>query len=150
MQRYYQRVTARLVRERAEEPFGPTMDGSRECAKFLGGLIADKPVEHMVVLALNARHRLVGYKVVAVGGATSCAVEPREVFAVAFQTGAVALVCGHNHPSGDPQPSADDVVLTRRLEQAGKMLGIPILDHVVVGFGGAFSFAEHGLIGKAA
>lgn len=150
MLRYYQRATVRLVRERAEEPYGPRLDGVTQVASFLKGLIADAATEHLVVLALDSRNRLIAFKVVAIGGANACAVTPADVFTVVLGAGAVAFVLSHNHPSGSAEPSADDVVLTRRMEQAAQLLGRPMLDHVVIGRDGHFSFAEHGLIGREA
>jgi DNA repair protein RadC len=75
-------------------------------------------------------------------------VHPREVFKVAILSNAAAILCGHNHPSGDPQPSREDCSLTRRLVQAGQVLGIEVLDHVIIGDGAAdyYSFADQGLL----
>ena len=76
-------------------------------------------------------------------------VHMREVFKPAIVSNAYALICGHNHPSGDPQPSQEDRTLTKRLVDAGKLLGIPVVDHVIIGdgTGKAFSFADEGLLG---
>jgi DNA repair protein RadC len=75
-------------------------------------------------------------------------VHPREVFKVAILSNAAAILCGHNHPSGDPQPSQEDQRLTRRLVQAGQVLGIDVLDHVIIGDGTAdyYSFADQGIL----
>jgi DNA repair protein RadC len=88
--------------------------------------------EHFVVFTMNIRNVMVGADVIGKGTAFSVQVEPRDVFRYAIRTNAVGIVMAHNHPSGDCAPSAEDIVLTRRLVEAGKLLGIPILDHVVI------------------
>jgi len=88
--------------------------------------------EHFVILLLNARHRLIERETISIGSLTASIVHPREVFRPAIQGGAAALVLVHNHPSGDPAPSRDDVAITSRLVEVGAMVGIPVLDHVIV------------------
>ena len=87
----------------------------------------------MFVLVLDGKHSLLRCDRVSTGTLTSSIVHPREVFRPAIQAAAAAVICAHNHPSGDPEPSAEDVTVTRRLVEAGKLLGIPVLDHVVLG-----------------
>lgn len=89
--------------------------------------------EYFVVMALDAKQRLISIFQVAQGGATSVEVHPREVFAPLIRARACGALIAHNHPSGDPEPSEDDLALTHRLRQAGELLGIPLLDHLVVG-----------------
>ena len=96
------------------------------------------------VMCLDTRHRLLRDARVVEGGLTTCSVLPREVFAPAMREGAPAVVFVHNHPSGDPQPSQDDLALTARLKQAGAVLGIKPLDHVIVGEGRYISLADAG------
>lgn len=96
------------------------------------------------VLLLDTRHRLVADRRVAEGGLASCAISPRDVFEAPIREAAPALIFLHNHPSGDPTPSRDDVELTRRLGDAARLLGISLLDHVVVADGGYSSLAELG------
>ena len=102
--------------------------------------------EVFTALALDAKHRVLGLRQVAQGSATSVEVHPREVFGPLIREGAAAAIVAHNHPSGDPEPSSEDRVLTRRLGQAGELLGIPVLDHLVVGAGRYVSMAERGLL----
>lgn len=96
------------------------------------------------VLLLDTRHRLVADRRVAEGGLAACAISPRDVFEPAIREAAPALVFIHNHPSGDPTPSRDDILLTERLGQAAKLLGLSLIDHVVVADGGYASLAEMG------
>jgi len=102
--------------------------------------------EVFMVLALDVRNRVLLLRQVAQGSATSVEVHPREVFNPLVREGAAACILAHNHPSGDPQVSEQDQQLTRRLQQAGDLLGIPVLDHIVVGQGSYVSLAERGLI----
>src|SRR5690606_8458363 len=96
------------------------------------------------VLLLDTRHRLVADRRVAAGGLASCAIAPRDVFEPAIREAAPAIVLVHNHPSGDPTPSRDDVALTRRLADGARLLGLSLVDHVVVADGGFASLAEMG------
>lgn len=100
------------------------------------------PVETLQVLLLDGKHRLRRVVRVSEGTLTSAMVHPREVFAPALREGAAALIAVHNHPSGDPEPSEDDVRVTRRLIDTGTMVGVPVLDHVVVAGNGWVSLRE--------
>lgn len=92
--------------------------------------------EIFVALALDARHRPIGSNVVSVGTLSASIVHPREVFKFAILAGAAAIALSHNHPSGDATPSKDDIDLTRRMMEAGRMVGIDIIDHVILALGG--------------
>jgi DNA repair protein RadC len=102
--------------------------------------------EHFRILILNTRHQVLAERDISVGSLNASLVHPRETFRAAIAQGAAALVLLHNHPSGDPTPSADDLALTARLAQAGQLLGIPILDHLVIGDGRYVSLREQGLL----
>jgi len=147
--RTFQRVECRFVREAAPEPYGRTMDSGEAVARLARPLLKDLPQEHVLALLLDSRHRLIGVQTVAVGGLTEAIVEPSAVFRAAIVVGAAGVVLVHVHPSGDPTPSAADIVLTRRLSEAGTVVGIPLLDHVVVAEGGFYSLASHGLVPAA-
>lgn len=94
--------------------------------------------EHFLAVYLDTRRRVIKSEVVAIGTLDSCLVHPREVFRPAIKHNASALVVVHNHPSGDPEPSAEDLVLTRRLDSAASLLGISLLDHLVCGQVGTY------------
>jgi DNA repair protein RadC len=98
--------------------------------------------ESFFVLLLDGRHRILSFRVVSTGSLQSSVVHPREVFAPAIREGAAAIVVAHNHPSGDPTPSAEDRDVTERLREVGQLVGIEVLDHVVVGVERYFSFAD--------
>jgi len=117
-----------------------------ESARYLLPRYGARPVETFGLLALDVRHRLKHEAVVSVGCLTSSLVHPREVFQEAVVCRAAALVLFHNHPSGDPEPSAEDVALTRRLAAAGELMGIEVLDHVVLGAGRYVSLKQRGIL----
>jgi DNA repair protein RadC len=121
---------------------------SNDVADLLWQFLNDVDREHFVVILVDRKNRLIGLHTVSVGSLTASVVHPREVFKVAILSNAAAILCGHNHPSGDPQPSREDCSLTRRLVQAGQVLGIEVLDHVIIGDGAAdyYSFADQGLL----
>lgn len=102
--------------------------------------------EHFRAVALGTKNQVLGVESVSVGTLNSSIVHPREVFKAAIRRNAAALILVHNHPSGDPAPSRDDVAITARLVEAGKILGIEILDHVIIGDRCYVSFKEQGLI----
>lgn len=132
-------------RRRAFDP-RPVIDGARAAA---GSFPAEDRVsrkENFYVLCLNARRQLLKIELVSVGTLSASLVHPREVFSAAISNGAAAIVAMHNHPSGDPSPSAEDREATRRLQRAGELLGIPLADHVIVSESSFFSFRESGLL----
>jgi DNA repair protein RadC len=99
--------------------------------------------EHFWALALSTKNRLLRMVEVSVGSLNSSIVHPRELFKEAVRLSAASVVIVHNHPSGDPTPSSADLQLTRRLARAGEVLGIEVLDHVVIGDGGAHASLRH-------
>lgn len=113
-----------------------------DAAIALTALLQDEPSEVFGILCLTTKHRVIAFHEVSRGILDSTLVHPREVFRAALLANAAAIVAGHNHPSGDPSPSPDDVALTRRLAAAGDIMGVPLLDHVIVGDGRYYSFRE--------
>lgn len=112
----------------------PQIQGPEDVLKVCEPLLtADR--EHFIVLLLNARHEVQERLTIGIGSANACLVHPREVFRPAIIRSSVSIVCVHNHPSGDTQPSAEDLTITRRLISAGELLGIATLDHIIIGKG---------------
>jgi DNA repair protein RadC len=101
----------------------------------VSGTLKGKKREHFLTLLLDTRGRVIRVAPISMGSLDSSIVHPREVFKEAISASAASVIFVHNHPSGDPEPSADDIELTRRLVEAGKVLGILVLDHVIVGDG---------------
>jgi DNA repair protein RadC len=111
---------------------------------FLMPAFGSRPVEQFGLVLLDTKYRVIRTTVVAVGTLNSTVVEPRDVFREAVQGSAAAVVVFHNHPSGDPRPSPDDVALTARLKASGLLLGIDLIDHVILGDARYYSFKEMG------
>jgi DNA repair protein RadC len=123
-----------------DAPIGSPSDA----ASLFVRLLQNEPDEVFAILCLTTKHRVIAYHEVSHGTLDSAPAHPREVFKAAILANAAAVILAHNHPSGDPLPSADDCELTRRLLQAGDLLGIHVLDHVIVGDDCYFSFRERG------
>lgn len=110
-------------------------------------LLADKDREYFMILILNTKNEVVGIHTVSIGNVRETIVHPREVFKAAILANATGIICAHNHPSGHPEPSDEDHQVTDRLIQAGDIIGILVMDHLVIGRDGAYySFREAGLI----
>ena len=99
--------------------------------------------EKFICIHLNIKNQIVSFEVVSTGSLTSSIVHPREVYKGAILSNAASVIFMHNHPSGDPEPSNDDIVITERLEKAGEILGINVLDHIIVARSGYYSFKEN-------
>jgi DNA repair protein RadC len=129
-----------------EKRVGFEINNPGAVAKAVRASIADKAKEHFKLLVLNTRNEVIVIVPVSVGTANASLVHPREVFKAAISHGASSVVLAHNHPSGNPEPSDDDIALTRRLVEAGRLLGIEVLDHIIVVQRGFISFKEKGLL----
>ena len=105
--------------------------------------LQDKKQEHCLAFYLNARQELLGKKTISIGGLNYNYLEPREIFAQGFLLGASDLILVHNHPSGNPQPSDDDLLLTEKIAQLADLLGLKLLDHLIIGHKQYFSIREH-------
>jgi len=108
--------------------------------------LVSKEQEHFVVYCLNSKHHVINRKTIFVGSLNSTVVHPREVFRAAIENSSASIICVHNHPSGDPTPSPEDISVTQRLCEAGEIIGIELIDHVIVGRTGWFSLKANGHI----
>jgi len=124
----------------------PRLRNPREIHGYLSPTLSALRREVFHVLCFNPRNVLLADVRVAEGTMNTCPVDPREVYAAALTTRATAIVLAHNHPSGDPEPSMQDVALTVQLAEAGRLLGIKVLDHLVLGDGTYVSLMERGLL----
>jgi len=128
-------VRVQLVRE-AQSPYGSArLRDSLDAGDMAAQLIGDAPREVFLAFLLDTKHRINAIHRVSEGRIDSCPAGPREVFQAAIIANARCLILAHNHPSGDPEPSARDLAITRRLCAAGRLLGIGVLDHLVIGQG---------------
>ena len=123
---------------------GVRIRGSRDIFQHYYPVLRDIRHELFIVVLLDAKHRVIRDVTISEGSLTVSIVHPREVFNLAVRESAAAVICVHNHPSGDPHPSEEDHALTGRLLEAGEILGIRVLDHVVIGDGTYVSFADQG------
>src|SRR5688572_1835180 len=146
----YRLTTFRVqfVAESPEFPRGSYCRSSENVANVARGIYRslDADKEHFVLLTLNNKNRINGFKVISTGSLTASLVHPREVWRAALHLCAAAVVFVHNHPSGDPAPSPEDIDITRRLKETGEVLGIRVLDHVVLGNKHYFSFNDRGML----
>lgn len=124
----------------------PVIGGPRDVSNLLMPDLRYQKKEHLKSLLLDTKNRVLAIKTVSIGDLSSSIVHPREVYKDAVLASAASLIVAHNHPSGDPTPSAEDVAVTKRLIQSGEIIGIDLLDHIVLGDGTFVSLKERGLI----
>jgi DNA repair protein RadC len=126
-------LSRRLESYRSSEVRGKVIRTPEDAAAQVKGRLRGKKKEHFLVLPLNTRNQPIGEpREISVGSLNASIVHPREVFKEAISVSAASVIFIHNHPSGDPQPSQDDISLTRRLVEAGEIMGIEVLDHIIV------------------
>ena len=125
---------------------GISIDSASSAAGLFMEDLRFEKKEHFRTLLLDAKGKVIYIDEVSVGGLTMAPVHPREVFSSAVKRGACGVILVHNHPSGDPTPSMEDRSLTDRLVEAGKLMGIRVLDHIIIGDGKYYSFAGEGII----
>ena len=123
----------------------PTINDAKDAVAQLTDL-RDLKKEHFVALYINARNKLIHRDLVSVGTLNANLVHPREVFEPAIARSSVQVIVAHNHPSGDPEPSEDDLAITRKLVEGGKLLGIELIDHIIITKTGYLSFKDKKLI----
>ena len=145
---FVREISLRYRGPKRGKTFNP-MVSSLQAADFIRRVLPDNVREHFVVLFLDGQHKVCGFYIASTGSAASCPVTAREVFQPASIAGAVAILVAHNHPSGDVTPSAEDRSVTRCLVDAGQLLGIPVLDHVIIGGARHYSFSSTGELPSA-
>ena len=122
----------------------PRVGTPADAVALLRARLEQEPVEVVVVLLLNTKHRVIALHEVGRGTLDTCLVHPRDVFKCAVLANAAGVIIAHNHPSGDPSPSPDDIALHARLPTAGTLLGIELLDFLIIGDNSHVSFLESG------
>lgn len=136
--------TTLTIAEEARVWFTP--DASVNSAERIGQLfryLEQETKEHFITCHLDNKNRLLCVETVSVGSLTASIVHPREVFKSALLSSAAAMILVHNHPSGDPTPSREDLDITRRLKEGAELLGLRLLDHIIIGHQRHYSFADH-------
>jgi DNA repair protein RadC len=124
-------LSRRLEADVGEEP-KPVLNSPEDVTAMVRSELKGKKKEHFLVLCLDTRNRLINRRPVSIGSLDTSIVHPREVFREAISSSSASLIFVHNHPSGDPEPSKEDVELTKRLAKAGEIIGIDVLDHIIV------------------
>ena len=124
----------------------PIVSTPEEAYRYMRPRYVNEYREHFDVLMMDNRNRLIGHHRVSTGSLTSATVHPREAFRPVIRESAASVIFTHQHPSGDPLPSREDVDITHRLRQVGEVMGIRVHDHVVCGHGRFFSFSREGLL----
>jgi len=138
-------IKIKMVKE-GSIPYGKEqIINSHVAAKIARSFLGDTDREHFLVLILDQKNRVNGINLVATGSLCSVNIHPREIFKPAILGNAARIAVIHNHVSGDIQPSQEDVKMTERLRKAGKILGIQVLDHIILGDGNQFSFQENNM-----
>jgi len=127
---------------------GTQLRSAADVFNHLQPRLATLKKERFLILLLDCKHRVMREVTISEGSLTASIVHPREVFNPVIRESAAAVILAHNHPSGDPEPSPEDLALTTRLHQAGELMGVRILDHVIIGHGRYTSLADLGLLGR--
>ena len=140
--------TLKMVKEDSVLYEVPVIKSPAEVYQAAKQLLAlhEEPEEHFCILCLNTKNKIVGVHTISIGSLNASIVHPREVFKAAMLNNASEIICLHNHPSGDPEPSREDIETTRRLVEAGEIMGIRVLDHVIIGEQRYLSMKEKGLM----
>lgn len=143
--------TVKLVKESGKlyELDTKTVRSPRDGADIIKTVLNtdELPNEHFIMLSLSSKNEVIGFHTIFVGTLNASIVHPREIFQQALLNNAASIIVAHNHPSGDPTPSQEDISITRRLVEAGKILGIELLDHLILGHGDKFvSLKEKGYL----
>ncbi|MFA6851163.1 MAG: DNA repair protein RadC [Selenomonadaceae bacterium] len=120
--------------------------GPEDAAVYVMPRFRYETKEHFAVMLLNTKNHVLSVHVVSIGSLSASIVHPREVFREAIQNAAASVILLHNHPSGDPSPSREDILVTERLVKAGKIMDIPVLDHIIIGDDKYISLKEKGMV----
>lgn len=124
----------------------PTIRSPKDAAAVFLSTLRYQEKEHFLAAHLNTKNQVLSVETISIGTLNASLVHPRELFKTAVRRSSAALILAHNHPSGDPKPSTEDIQLTRRLQQAGEIMGIEILDHLIIGGDQFVSLKEKGLL----
>lgn len=147
MRKYVPLVRISMVKEKKVPYTSEVINGSEKAAKLAETILKDADREYLLVISVDSKGRPLAIEIVSIGTVNATLAEPREIFKHAILANAAGIILVHNHPSGDCIPSEEDEEMTRRISESGKLLGIPVRDHVIIG-DGYFSFHEEGDILK--
>ena len=139
-------VMAEEAHHEATRNAAKSLAGPEDIARLVKPKIRNWQKEHFYVVSFDVRQRPAGVDLAGVGTLTANLVHPREIFELAIGRHAASMAVAHNHPSGDPQPSEADIVVTQRLKEAGEIMGVALLDHVIISKTHLYSFRENNLL----
>jgi len=137
-------IQLKMVKERSVLYSARRIKSSSDADALVRQFLEELDREAMIVVALNAKSEPTCLQVISTGSLSASIVHPREVFKVAILSNAYCILLAHNHPSSDTTPSQEDIRITKRLKSASEIIGIPILDHLIIGYDGYYSFKENG------
>jgi len=135
---------AKKLNAPAEAPY--IIRSPRDVAQLLIPEMRYLQVEHFVALFLNSKNGVIAKETLSIGSLNASIVHPREVFKAAIKRSSASIIVAHNHPSGNPIPSSEDIQITKRLVESGNIIGIDVLDHIIIGGNQFYSLKEQGLI----
>ncbi|QAA35183.1 DNA repair protein RadC [Clostridium manihotivorum] len=139
-------ISIKMVKEGSLLYSNRNINSPDDAADLLSPFLQDSDREMLVVCCLDSKNQPTLINIASIGTLNSSLVHPREVFKAAILGNAASVIIAHNHPSGDPSPSSEDINITTRLKEAGKIIGIDVLDHVIIGFSNHVSLKERGVI----
>jgi DNA repair protein RadC len=122
----------------------PKINSMEDVVRVVKPMIADPNKEFFIALFLNTKNGVLKQEIISIGSLNANIVHPREIFKTACMISASSIIVAHNHPSGDPTPSREDIEITKKLSEDGKMMGIELLDHVIIGYDRNYGFKESG------
>jgi len=132
--------------EQEKKPLPKIFDSAAKVAAHFSARLRDYTHEVFILISLNSRNQLIEFDEIASGDLHSVETNPRKIFSTAFGSGAAGIILLHNHPSGSPEPSISDKDITCRIDAIGKLIGVPLLDHIILGEDSYFSFQEKNLL----
>lgn len=139
-------VSIKMVKEASLYYQYERITSPKEAEKLIRQFIGNADREMLVLVTLDTKNHPTSISTVSIGSLNSSIVHPREVFKPAILANSASIIIGHNHPSGDPEPSTEDISITKRIKECGEILGIELLDHTIIGFNSYISFREKGLL----
>jgi len=140
-------VSIQMVREKnLMVEYNEKINSPGTAVTIVKKFLQDKDREYLIVLSLDTKNKVNALSVVSIGSLNSSIVHPREVFKIAILSNAASIIISHNHPSGDTTPSTEDLNITKRLKECGKILGIDLVDHIIIGNEKYLSFKEEGIL----
>lgn len=136
--------TVSSVVRRRQRKLPPAMKAPKDVYQLMHKRLKDADREHFYALLLNTKNGVLAIELISIGSLNASIVHPREILKPAIKVSAAGIILVHNHPTGDPTPSREDIEFTRRFAKCGELIGIELLDHIVIGNGHFYSLKEHG------